>query len=128
MFTNLSDVVKLPIAVLIGVAVSVLFYEGVKLPIFGQLVPGIVWYRVDAAKSNMVAVYERDALQAQLDRERELREAAAQSLAAATKRADEATKAKQAAEAQVDRLAEEAAKDATLSRPNESDKKWLSDR
>jgi len=80
------------------------------------------------ALAGYVQQSERDALQAQLDKERSLREAADQSLAAATKRADEATKAKQAAEAQVDRLAEEAAKDATLSRPNESDKKWLSDR
>lgn len=80
------------------------------------------------ALAGYVQQSERDALQSQLDRERSLREAADQSLAAATKRADEATKAKQAAEAEIDRLAEEAAKDATLSRPNESDKKWLSGR
>lgn len=80
------------------------------------------------ALAGYVQQSERDALQAQLDRERSLREAADRSLAAATKRADEATKAKQAAEAEIDRLAEEAAKDATLSRPNESDKKWLSGR
>jgi|GEM_PF-6098008 len=80
------------------------------------------------ALSGYVQQSERDALQAQLDRERELRTAADQSLAAASKRADDATKAKQAAEAVIDRLAEEAAKDATLSRPNESDKKWLSER
>lgn len=80
------------------------------------------------ALSGYVQQSERDALKAQLDRERSLREAADQSLAAATKRADDATKAKQAAEAQVERLAEEAAKDSTLSRPNESDKKWLSER
>ncbi len=80
------------------------------------------------ALSGYVLQSERDALQAQLDREMALRTAADQSLAAAAKRADEATKAKQAAEAEVDRLAEEAAKDATLSRPNESDKKWLSER
>ena len=80
------------------------------------------------ALAGYVQQSERDALQAQLDRERSLRTAADQSLAAATKRADEATKAKQAAEAEIDRLAEEAAKDVTLSRPNESDKKWLSER
>lgn len=80
------------------------------------------------ALAGYVQQSERDALQAQLDRERALREAADQSLAAATKRADEATKARQAAEAEADRLAEEAAKDASLSRPNESDKKWLSER
>lgn len=80
------------------------------------------------ALSGYVLSSERDAVQAQLDRERTLRAAADQSLAAATKRADEALKAKQAAEAEIDRLADEAAKDATLSRPNESDKKWLSER
>lgn len=80
------------------------------------------------ALAGYVQQSERDALQAQLDRERSLREAADQSLAAATKRADEAMKAKHAAEAEIDRLADEAAKDATLSRPNESDKKWLSER
>ncbi|MES5044091.1 hypothetical protein ABVB72_02290 [Rhizobium nepotum] len=80
------------------------------------------------ALSGYVLSSERDAVQAQLDRERELRTAADQSLATASKRADDATKAKQAAEAEIDRLAEEAAKDANLSRPNESDKKWLSDR
>ncbi|WP_149898032.1 hypothetical protein [Rhizobium rhizogenes] len=80
------------------------------------------------ALSGYVLQSERDALQAKLDREKALREAVDQSLAAATKRADEATKAKQAAEAEIDRMAEEAAKDSTLSRPNESDKKWLSER
>lgn len=80
------------------------------------------------ALAGYVQQSERDALQVQLNKERSLREAADQSLAAATKRADEAMKAKQAAEAEIDRLAEDAAKDANLSRPNESDKKWLSER
>lgn len=70
---------------------------------------------------------ERDALQARLDHEQALREAADQSLAAATKRADEAASAKQAAETEIERLAEETVNDATLSRPNESDRKWLSE-
>ncbi|UIK04920.1 hypothetical protein [Neorhizobium galegae] len=69
MFASLSDIIKLPIAVLAGVGLSVLFYEGIRLPFIGQIVPGIVWYRVDAATANMVTKFERDTVQAQLDEE-----------------------------------------------------------
>lgn len=111
MFANLSDIIKLPIAVLAGIAVSVLFYEGIRLPLVGQIVPGIVWYRVDAATSKMVTTFERDALSAQLNEERRRRAIADAASAKAQERADATELARQAATAKIDQLEAQARKD-----------------
>jgi hypothetical protein len=111
MFANLSDLIKIPLAALGGIAVSVLFYEGIRLPIVGQIVPGIVWYRTAAVTENMVTKSERDALQAQLDRERKDRAIAEAASARAQERAAATEIARQNAEARIDELEAQAKKD-----------------
>ena len=75
MFAKLSDIIKIPAALLTGMAVSALVlivaYEGISLPLVGQVVNGRVANAVDAAKEKMVAKAEYDALTAVLARERE---------------------------------------------------------
>jgi hypothetical protein len=105
------DFIKIPAAILAGVVLSVLFYEGVRLPFIGQIVPGIVWYRVDAATSNMVTKFERDTVQAQLDEERRRRAISDASAAKAQERADATELARQAANAKIDELEAQARKD-----------------
>lgn len=124
MFTNLSDIIKIPLAVLVGIGLSVLFYDGIRLPIIGQIVPGIVWYRVDAATSNMVTKFERDTVQAQLDEERRLRAISDAAAARAQERADATDLARQAAEAKIDQLEAQARKDG-LDSWSEEELKWL---
>lgn len=124
MFANLSDIIKIPIAVLAGIGLSVLFYEGIRLPFIGQIVPGIVWYRVDAATANMVTKFERDTLQAQLDEERRRRAIADAASAKAQERAAATELARQAAEAKIDHLEAQARKDG-LDTWSEEELKWL---
>jgi nucleotide-binding universal stress UspA family protein len=111
MFTNLSDIIKIPLAVLAGLSLGVLVYEGIKLPWIGQVVPGIVWYRVDAVKANMVTTLERDVLRAQLDQERRYRETAEAASARAQERAAATEIARQNAEARIDELQAQAKKE-----------------
>ncbi|WP_105430236.1 hypothetical protein [Neorhizobium sp. T6_25] len=111
MFASLSDLIKLPIAVLVGIGLSVLFYEGIRLPFIGQIVPGIVRYRMDAATANMVTKFERDTVQAQLDEERRRRAISDAASAKAQERADATELARQAAEAKIDQLDAQARKD-----------------
>jgi hypothetical protein len=122
---SISDVVKLPVAALAGIVVSVLFYEGLRLPIVGQIIPGIVWYRIDAATSNMVTKFERDALASQLAEERRLRSISDAVSAKAQERADAARIAEQQALDDLDHLRTEADSDPDLSRPNARDREWL---
>ncbi len=124
MFANLTDIIKIPAAVLAGIAISVLFYEGIPLPLIGQVIPGVVSYRVEAATSSMVTKFERDALQAQLDRERRDRATAEAASAKAQERAAATEIARQAAENRVAELQEEARK-AGLDKWSEEELKWL---
>ncbi len=111
MFTNLSDIIKIPLAILAGLALGILVYEGLKLPWIGQIVPGIVWYRVDAATSKMVTTFERDVLQAQLDQERRYRAIAEAASARAQERAAATEIARQNAEARIKELDDQAKTD-----------------
>lgn len=93
MLANLSDIVKIPLAMLLGGLIIFLLmffhYEGLRL--FGwQIVDGRVSSAVSVATSALVNKAEVTALQAQLDRERELRSAAEQSATEAAKRASAA--------------------------------------
>ncbi|KAA3527037.1 hypothetical protein GOZ96_04665 [Agrobacterium vitis] len=91
------------------VAIALLVYEeGIPVirripyieyvPLIGELAEGRVKtyaaQQVELSKATMVSQVEKDALQAQLDRERELRAAAEQSATEAAKRADAARMAK----------------------------------
>lgn len=94
MFGNLSDIIKIPVAIIAGMIIAtvalVLFYEGISLPILGQVINGDVANRIDAAKASMVTHAELDAANALLAKARN--EARQNSLAAdaARKQADSA--------------------------------------
>jgi hypothetical protein len=107
MFTNLSDIVKIPLAVLAGILVSVLFYEGLRLPWIGQIIPGIIYYRVDAATESMVTKFERDVLASQLAEERRLRLIADQARTEANNRAAASARLATEARSALDRRIEE---------------------
>lgn len=79
-----------------------------------------------AEKSGLVSTFEVSALQAQLDRERDLRTAADQAATEARNRAAAALRAKEDGAAEIERLRAEAEKDQSLSRPTEGDRTWLS--
>lgn len=128
MIANLSDLIKIPVAVVAGILLAVLFYEGLRLPWIGQVIPGIVWYRVDAATESMVTKFERDALAAQLAEERRLRSVSDAASAKAQERADAARLAEQQALDDLEHLRIEAEADPDLSRPNARDKSWLDQR
>lgn len=53
MLGNLSDIIKIPVALILGMAISagflVLFYEGVSLPLVGHVIDGRVQSEVSAA-------------------------------------------------------------------------------
>ena len=124
MISNLSDIIKIPAAILAGIVISVLFYEGIRLPWVGQIVPGIVWFRMDAASSNMVTKFERDVLAAQLDKERRDRESAQIVAREALKRADATQRAKDEADAKVEAL-EAAARQEGMDGWSEEELEWL---
>jgi len=115
MFANLSDVIKIPAAFLAGVIVAavviIFFYEGLRLPLIGQIIPGRVSAAVSAATANMVTTFERDALQAQLDAERRNREIAQAASTRAQERASATEIARQGAEARIRDLETQARKD-----------------
>ncbi|MGV2130884.1 hypothetical protein ACQZ4Q_01585 [Agrobacterium vitis] len=115
MFTSLTDPIKITVSIVLGLAVGVLVmvvaYEGVRLPLVGQVINGRVANAVQTATENMVTTFERDALQAQLDAERRNREIAQAASAKAQERAAATEIARQDAEARIRDLQEQARKD-----------------
>lgn len=107
-----------------SIVLSVLFYEGVRLPLIGQIVPGIVWYRFNAATSVMVTKFERDTLAAQLDEERRRRAIADAAAAKAQERADATEIARHEAMTKIGELEAQARKDG-LSTWTEEELKWF---
>ncbi|QXZ79679.1 hypothetical protein [Rhizobium sp. L51/94] len=105
MFANLSDIIKIPAALIAGMIVSAVFllffYEGLRLPLIGQVIDGRVASQVRSATATMVTTFERDALQAQLDKERADRLAAEQAATEAKKRAEATATAKAQADAKI---------------------------
>jgi flagellar basal body-associated protein FliL len=127
MFGNLSDIIKIPVAILIGIlltaVVLIFFYEGLRLPIVGQVIDGRVQSAAKVATSQMVAKFERDSLAFQLAKERRDRIHAEQVTIETSKRADVALRAKtdaeQALEARI-----KADTDPDGGRWTEEDEKW----
>jgi hypothetical protein len=91
MFPNLSNIIKIPVAFLAGIALAsvvlIVTYEGVRLPLIGQVIDGRVQNAVKDATSQMVTRFERDVLAAQLAKERDLRLKGSQALEEYRKRA-----------------------------------------
>ena len=115
MFASLVAYLKLALSLvpglLLGVAVMLVTYEGISLPLWGQVINGRVANVVEAATSQMVTTFERDALKAQLDKERSLRATAEAASARAQERAAATELERQAAEARIDELQAQAAKE-----------------
>ncbi|NTI27684.1 hypothetical protein [Rhizobium rhizogenes] len=127
MFSNLTDIIKIPISILIGIVLAavvlIFFYEGLRLPIIGQVIDGRVQSEVKVATSQMVTKFERDTLAFQLAKERGDRLHAEQMTTEASKRADAALRAKTDA----DRALEARIKadtDPDGGRWTEEDEKW----
>jgi hypothetical protein len=108
MFSSLADVVKIPAAIFSGMAVAavilILVYEGISLPFIGQVINGRVANAVDTATAGLVARSELTAARAQLERERELRQAADNAAVQARLRAYAADRAKAAAQSKLDEM------------------------
>ncbi|WP_412063954.1 hypothetical protein [Rhizobium sp. SYY.PMSO] len=106
MFANLSDVIKIPAALLIGMAISAIvllfFYEGLHLPLIGQLINGRVANAAAAAREGYVSLAEKTTAEAKAAEMERQRNAASQALTEAAKRqvADEI--AQQAKDAETD--------------------------
>lgn len=115
MFASLTDPIKIALSILAGLVlgwlVMLVAYEGIRLPLLGQVVNGRVANAVEAATSRMVTTFERDALKAQLDKERSLRATAEAASARAQERAAATELERQAAEARIDELQAQAAKE-----------------
>ncbi|MGN7292354.1 hypothetical protein [Rhizobium sp. SAFR-030] len=139
MFAQLSDLIKIPAAILAGMIVSSVFlvvmYQGISLPLFGQIYNGRLQDAVDAAISQqkvtcdarveqLTSSTEVEALRSTLERERSLRRMADDAAAAADNRASIALKAKAQSDEEVERLRVLAEQDEELSRPNEKDRSW----
>jgi DNA anti-recombination protein RmuC len=84
MFTSVTDPIKITISIflglVVGILVMILVYEGVSLPLVGQVINGRLANAVDTATETMVTKVERDTLTAQLAEEKRRSAAAAQSL------------------------------------------------
>lgn len=139
MIARLSDIIKIPLAVVAGIVLaSTLFlflYEGLRLPLVGQVMNGRVQDAAAAAVSasklvcdakikDLTSAADVAALQATLDRERVLRRMADEAAAQADERAFAAEQQKASDQAKIARLLAEAAADTGLSRPNERDREW----
>ncbi|WP_071202001.1 hypothetical protein [Agrobacterium vitis] len=115
MLASLTDPIKIIVSIVLGLAVGVLVmlvaYEGVRLPLIGQVINGRVASAVQTATESMVTTFERDALQAQLDAERRNREIAQAASAKAQERAAATEIARQDAEARIRDLQAQALKD-----------------
>ncbi len=90
MFANLSDIIKIPAALLTGMAISaivlVFFYEGLHLPLIGQVINGRVADAAAAAREGYVALAEKTTAEAKAAEMERQRNAAAQALTEAAKR------------------------------------------
>lgn len=110
-----------------------------SVPIFGDLATGKVHSfaaeqvkialaqsdaKCDAKLEKTVSTFQYEALAAQAAKEKRDRLAAEVASANAVLRAADALKGKQAAEAEIERLKDEADKDPELSRPNDKDRAW----
>ncbi|TQX91332.1 hypothetical protein EQW76_00940 [Rhizobium sp. rho-13.1] len=108
MFANLSDIIKIPAAILAGMIIAavllIFFYEGLSLPLVGQVIDGRVASEVKTATGTMVTKFERDALQAQVDKEKADRLAAEQAATEAKKRAEATEAARLQADARIKQL------------------------
>jgi hypothetical protein len=118
---------------------ALFFYEGVpgassipfltSIPVVSDVIAGrvetVAAQRVREATAGMAGKYELQSAQAQMLRERELRQAADDARLAAQQRAAvyEAVAAQRAA--RIDEMAIEARKNLNLSRPNDEDRQWL---
>lgn len=106
MFGNLSDVIKIPAALIIGMALSalvlVITYEGISLPLIGQVINGRLQNAVKDATKDTVQKFRLDAALAQLDRERKDRATADQLKDEAQKRAQSSEQARSRAQADLD--------------------------
>ncbi|MGV1951659.1 hypothetical protein ACQZ44_12585 [Agrobacterium vitis] len=115
MFASLTDPIKITVSIVLGLAVGffvmLVAYEGVRLPLVGQVINGRVANAIQTATENMVTTFERDALQAQLDAERRNREIAQAASAKAQERAAATEIARQDAEARIRDFQEQARKD-----------------
>jgi hypothetical protein len=115
MFSSLTDPIKITVSIILGIAVGALVmlvtYEGIRLPLIGQVVNGKVANAVETATANMVTTFERDVLQAQLEQERRYRATAEAASARAQERAAATELARQNAEARIDELEAQAKKE-----------------
>jgi hypothetical protein len=123
------------VTALIMIVATSLYFTGVPLlrdiplighvPLIGWIAEGEIARRTNLALEGYVTLSEKTAVQAQLDRERELRTAADEAVAALQKRASEAQKAKEAADEKIKRLeAEDSGDDGAVWGPDDID--WLS--
>jgi hypothetical protein len=100
-----------------------------SIPILGDLTTGRAHsYAADQVKlatADMVTKFERDALASQLATERRLHAEANRAAAEARTRAEATQRAKDEADAEVDRLRIGASQNTKLSRPTEEDRLWL---
>jgi hypothetical protein len=108
MFASLTDPIKialsLTLGIVVGTATMLVTYEGIQLPLIGQVVNGRVANAVEDATAKMVTTFERDALKAQLDEERRYRATAEAASARAQERATATEIQRQAAKARIDEL------------------------
>jgi len=118
---------------------AIAFYEGLpgasripfltSIPVVSDLVAGrvetVAAQRVKEATAGMASKYELQSVQFQLQRERELRQAADDAAASERKRAalSEAIAAQR--QARIEQLAAEAQTNTTLTRPTAEDRQWL---
>ena len=92
MFSNLSDIIKIPAALLTGMAASALLltvaYEGVSLLLVGQVINGRVANAVDAATESTVSKFELKAAKSSLEEMERQRNATAQAFEEYRRRRD----------------------------------------
>lgn len=71
MFASLSDIIKIPVAIVVGIVIATIvllfYYEGVSLPFFGQVISGRVANAAEAAKEGYVRIAEKAAADAKAD-------------------------------------------------------------
>lgn len=129
MISSLTDIIKIPLAVLAGIIVAavvlVFFYEGLRLPLIGRVINGRVASQVELATSTMATKAELAAATAIADLERAKRVAADTMAMEAAKRASEALREQERQEAEIDRLNAEAKAMDGLTYPSEEDMKWI---
>lgn len=130
MFSNLTDIIKIPLAVLAGMilsAVVLLFvYEGLSLPWIGQVIDGRVAKAEKAAKAGMVDQAKLDAANTLLAKARQEAEFNANMARSAQQQASQAQSDLQA---QMDKHDAAAAKDEAENpdeggRWNDADSRW----